>query len=71
MCIFAYVKGRCKEDGARLWSVVNSGRIRYNEQKMKDMRFPLTINKHFHCKGDQTLVQVAQQGYEVSVFGGI
>ncbi|KAK4833045.1 hypothetical protein QYF61_027547 [Mycteria americana] len=41
------VYGGCKEDRARLCSVVPSGRTRGNGHRLKHRRFPLNIRKHF------------------------
>ncbi|KAK4826994.1 hypothetical protein QYF61_013094 [Mycteria americana] len=49
---FKCLKGECKEDGARLFLVVPSGRTRDDGHKLKDRRSPLNIRKHFfHCEG--------------------
>lgn len=37
--VYKYLKGGCKADGARLSSVVPSGRTRGNEHKLKHTRF--------------------------------
>ena len=42
-----YMKGRCKDDGARLFSVVPTDRTRGNRHKLKHRRLPLNIRKHF------------------------
>lgn len=45
MCVYALLKGGCKEDGARLFLAVTSDKS--NRQKLKHSRFPLNIWKHF------------------------
>jgi len=42
-----YLKGQCKEDRARLFSVVPSGRTTHNGHNLKHRRFFLNIKKHF------------------------
>lgn len=58
----------CKEDRAKILSVVSSGRIRGNGHKLKCRRFCLNIRKHFfHCEHDQPLAQAAPGACEVSI----
>ncbi|KAK4832774.1 hypothetical protein QYF61_025621 [Mycteria americana] len=45
--IYKYLKGRCKEDGARLFSVVPSDRTRGNGHKTKQTTVCLNIRKCF------------------------
>jgi len=40
------VKGGCKEDGVRLYSVVPSGRTRGNGHTLKHRRLPLNIKEY-------------------------
>lgn len=44
--VFTYLKGGCKEDGARLLSVVPIERTRGNGPNLKHGRLPLNIRKH-------------------------
>ena len=45
--VYKYLKGGCKENRARIFSVVPSGRTRSNGHKLKHRRSPLNISKHF------------------------
>jgi len=46
--VWKYLKGGCKEDKARILSVVPSDRTRGTGHKLKYRRFPLNIREHFH-----------------------
>ncbi|KAK4825975.1 hypothetical protein QYF61_003544, partial [Mycteria americana] len=64
--------GGCKEDEARLFSVVPSDRTRANGHNLKYRRFPLNIRETLcYYEGDQALAQVAQRGCGVSTLGDI
>lgn len=42
-----YRKGRCHEDGAKLFSPVPSDRIRGTRHKLKHRKFPLNMEKNY------------------------
>jgi len=46
LSVHRYLKGRCKEIGARIFSVKPSDRTRGNRPKLKHRRFPRSIRKH-------------------------
>ena len=45
--MYKYLKGGCKEDGTRPFSVVPSDRTRDNGHKLEHKRFCLNIRNHF------------------------
>ena len=45
--MYKYLKGGCKEDGSRLFSVLFSARTRGDGHKLKHKRFPLNMRNHF------------------------
>ena len=51
--------GGCREDGARVFSVVHSARARGCGHKWEHRRFPLNIRKHFCAMWVTALAQIA------------
>ena len=67
--VHKYLKGGCREDGARLFSAVPSDRTRGNGHKPKHRRFPLDIRKPFFTV--RVTDSVAWRGCEISMLGDI
>ena len=64
-----YLTGGCRDDGARLFSVVYRERAKGNGHKLKCHTLLLNVGRNSHCEGCQTLEEVAQRGRGVSVYG--
>lgn len=47
MNVYKFLKGRCEEDGVRLFSVVLSAKTRGSGHKLEHQVFLLNIKKHF------------------------
>lgn len=63
-------QGGCKEDRARLSSVVLNNRMRDSGHKLKHTRFSKYQEIFFHCGGDLEMAQVGQGAGGVSIFRG-
>ena len=63
---FKYLKGRCQEDGAGLFSVVSNNRTRQWAQTRTLKVASEHEEKLFYCEGDGALEKAAQT---VSFFG--
>ena len=68
---FKYLKGRCQEDGAGLFSVVSNNRTRQWAQTRTLKVASEHEEKLFYCEGDRALEQAAQRGCGVSFSGDI
>lgn len=72
MNTYTFMKGRCKGDGARLFSVVASDRTKGKGHTLETQEVPFTHQKTlFHHAGDWTLTQVTQRGTGRSILEDI
>lgn len=59
MNVSKYLRGECKKNSTRLFSVVPCDRTRGSGHKLKHRRFPLNSQKYwFYCEGDWALTKV-------------
>lgn len=70
--VYKYLKGGCKENGARLFFVVPCVRIGGNSYKLTSRMFPVTMRKHlFSLRVTEPWGHVAQTSCGVSVLGDV
>lgn len=70
--VYKILRGGCKRDQARLFSVVPTNRTRGIGHKLKYRVFCLNIPKHFfYYEVDGAVAQAAQSGCGISLLGGI
>lgn len=61
--VYKYPNKECKEDGARLFSVVTKDRTGGNGHKLEKHLIPSVHKKQLgHCEGNQALERDAQEG---------
>ena len=65
--VYKYLKGGCREDGARLFSAVLSARTRGSGHKLKWR--VCCPNSRKYCEGDWAFMLIAKQGYGVCHLG--
>lgn len=65
--MYKFLKKESKEDGARLFSVMPSGRTKGNAYKLKHKKLPLNIRKLFICEGNQALAEFSQRDWGVFI----